>query len=186
MNALGAEEPHIELAQARLELAEMRAELEHARRELERARNIGHGASDLLERERAHFNSVFEGIGEGLLLTDLDDRILYANGRMLKMCGFAREEVVGRPAYEVLLPPEEWPELQGRNQRRAQGYADVYEMRLQHKNGERFWALVHATPLRDAIGEVVGTIGALRDVTTRKSAEMALRESEKRFRGVIE
>lgn len=140
----------------------------------------------LLERERAHFYSVFEGMGEGLLITDLEDRIQYANGRMSEMCGFSRDEMVGRLAYEVLLPPEEWPELRGRNERRARGESDVYETLLQRKSGERFWCLIHATPLRDADGKVVGTIGAQVEITKRKRAELALQQSETRLRGVIE
>ncbi|RYX81216.1 PAS domain S-box protein [bacterium] len=186
MDALVAENPQTELAQMRREMVETRAELEQARRELERARTNGHRVSDLLERERAHFHSVFEGIGEGLLLTDLEDRVLYANERMLSMSGYSREDVLGRPAYELLLPPEEWPQLHGRNERRAKGEVDVYETRLHRKNGTRFWTLIHATPLRDSAGNVVGTIGALLDITTRKNAEMAQKQSEERLRGVIE
>ncbi len=186
MDALLVENPELELAHTRRELARTRAELVQARRELEGVRENGHRSSELLERERAYFHSVFEGIGEGLLITDLEDRVMHANERMLKMCGFSRDEMVGRPAYEVLLPPEEWPELQGRNERRAQGHADVYEVRLQRKNGERFWTLIHATPLRDSAGNVVGTIGAQLDITKRKKAELALQKSETRLRGVIE
>ncbi|BCM89313.1 blue-light-activated histidine kinase 2 [Abditibacteriota bacterium] len=186
MDALLAEDSSLELALARRELARMRAELDQVRRELEHARENGHRTSELLERERAHFHSVFEGIGEGLIITDLEDRVMYANERMLKMCGFSREEMMGRPAYEVLLPPDEWPELRGRNERRAQGHADVYETQLQRKNGARFWTLIHATPLRDPAGNIVGTIGAQLDITKRKNAEFALQQSEHRLRGIIE
>lgn len=188
MNSLAVEVPHLEaeLANAREKLTQARAEVAQLRRELESAREQGYRACDVLERERAHFHSVFEGIGEGLLITDLEDRVLYTNELMLKMCGFTYEEMMGRPAYELLLPPDEWPELRGRNEQRAQGHADAYETRLQRKNGERFWTLVRATPLRDASGQVVGTIGAQLDITERKNVEFALQENEQRLRGIIE
>lgn len=139
-----------------------------------------------LRESRAHFRSVFEGMGEGLLMTDLEDRVQYANARMSEMCGYESAEMIGRPAYELFLPREEWPALNGRNERRAQGHSDVYEAKLQRKDGSRFWGLIHATPLRDADGCVVGTIGAQIDITERKRAEGALRESEERFRQLIE
>lgn len=168
-----------ELESVRQELAQTRSELCDVREQLSTSQA-------LLERERAFFHSVFEGLGEGLLLTDLNDRIEYVNERMTQICGFSREEMLGHPAYEVLLPKNEWPTLHGRNERRAQGHSDVYEAKLLHKSEGWFWSLVHATPLRDANGEVVGTIGAQIDITQRKKDELALRESEGRLRGVVE
>lgn len=162
-----------------LSIEELQQETQRLRAQLEQTQTA-------LQCERAHFRSVFEGMGEGLLITDLEDRIQYANERMTQICGFSHDEMVGRLAYEVLLPRDEWPELQGRNERRAQGFCDVYEVLLQHKSGERVWCLIHATPLRDASGEVVGTIGAQTNITERKRAELALRQSEERLRGVIE
>ncbi len=166
--------------------AELRAEIARLRGELCCAQAERDYCQAQLERERARFESVFEGMGEGLLITDLDDRIQYANGRMTQMCGFEREEMIGRLAYEVFLPRDEWPTLRGRNARRAAGHSDVYEMELRRADGERVWVLIHATPLRDASGEVVGTIGAQLDITRRKQAEIALQNSEKQLRGVFE
>ena len=169
--------PETQVAQTRI--AQLEAQLRHTQEKLEFSQ------AQLRESE-AHFRSVFEGMGEGLLITDLSDVISYANGRMAEMCGYAREEMLGRPAYELFLPREEWPTLGSYNERRARGHSDVYETELQRKDGSRFWGLIHATPLRNAQGHVIGTIGAQIDITTRKWAEAALRESEERFRALIE
>ncbi len=139
-----------------------------------------------LRENEAHFRSVFEGMGEGLLITDLHDTVSYANQRMATMTGYERDEMIGRRAYELFLPREDWPALGGHNERRAQGHSDVYEAQLQRKDGSQFWGMIHATPLRDAHGKVIGTIGAQVDITERKRAEEALRESEERFRALIE
>jgi PAS domain S-box-containing protein len=164
---------------------ELRAELARVRAELCAEKDACERVQSQLERERAHFESVFEGIGEGLLITDLDDRIQYANERMTQIYGFSREQMVGRLAYEVFLPRDEWPVLQGRNERRVAGHCD-YEVQMCRNTGERVWVLIHATPLRDASGEVVGTIGVQLDVTGRKQAEIALGNSEKQWRDVFE
>lgn len=159
--------------------AELEAQLQQTQQQLEFSQ------AQLRESE-AHFRSVFEGMGEGLLITDLGDVISYANERMAEMCGYPREEMLGRAAYELFLPREQWPALGSHNERRAQGHSDVYETELLRKDGTRFWGLIHATPLRNAQGKVVGTIGAQIDITERKWAEKALKESEERFRALVE
>lgn len=160
-------------------VAELETQLRHKQQKLELNQQQ-------LRESEAHFRSVFEGMGEGLLITDLRDTVSYANERMATMTGYARDEMIGRRAYELFLPREDWPVLDGHNERRAQGYSDVYETQLLHKDGSQFWSLIHATPLRDAHGKVTGTIGAQIDITERKWAEAALRESEERFRALIE
>ena len=160
-------------------VAQLDAQLRHTQEKLE-------FSQQQLRESEAHFRSVFEGMGEGLLITDLRDVVSYANARMATMTGYSRDEMIGRPAYELFLPREDWPALGGHNERRAQGHSDVYETELKRKDGGQFWGLIHATPLRDATGKVVGTIGAQIDITERKWAEAALRESEERFRALIE
>jgi len=140
---------------------ELRALLreERARFALERA---------AFERDRAHFRSLFEGMGEGMIVTDLSDRILSVNGRMVQMCGFSREELLGQVAYQMFLPPDEWGCMEWRKERRVAGQADSYEIKMRHKDGSRVWLEVHATPLFDEAGQVVGTIGAQIDITQRR------------------
>ena len=160
-------------------LAQVEAQLRETQLQLAKS-------EEKLRESEAHFHSVFEGMGEGLIITDLYDNISYVNERMGEMTGYLCEEMIGRRAYELFLPPEEWPALGGHNERRAQGHTDVYESVLQRKDGSLFWGLIHATPLRDARGKVIGTIGAQIDITERKWAEEALRESEERFRALID
>jgi diguanylate cyclase (GGDEF)-like protein/PAS domain S-box-containing protein len=143
-------------------------------------------AEEALRGSEARFRSVVESVGEGLLITDDRDVVLYVNPRMTELTGYAEEEMVGHPAYELFLPPEEWPDMLERNRRRTKGTAERYEMRLKRKDGGTFWAEISATPYRDVSGEVVGTLGALTDITERKRTERSLEESEHRFRQLFE
>ena len=128
----------------------------------------------LLESE-ARFRAVVESLGEGLIITDADDVVLDMNARMTELTGYAQEELMGgRPAYELLLPPREWPVLLQRNKQRIRGVAEHYEVELTRKDGSLFWADVHATPYRNTSGEAVGTLGAITDITERKRMEQKM------------
>ena len=136
-------------------------------------------AEKALAESEERFRAVAESLGEGLLITDRRDLVLYANPRVAELTGYAEKEMLGRPAYELLLPPERWPAMLRRNEERMRGTAEDYEILLLRKDGTRFWAEVNATPYRDAAGEIVGTLGAITDVTERGRTQQDLRLRER-------
>ncbi|MBI2947288.1 MAG: PAS domain S-box protein [Verrucomicrobia bacterium] len=139
-----------------------------------------------LRESETRFRTVLESLGEGLLVTDLNDAVLYMNARMAELTGYATEELAGKPAYEFLLPREQWPSMLQRNQQRSEGAAERYEIQIQHKNGSRFWADTIATPYRNADGQIIGTLSTTIDITARKLAEEALRESQVLYHSLVE
>ncbi|MDX6530250.1 MAG: two-component system, cell cycle sensor histidine kinase and response regulator CckA [Blastocatellia bacterium] len=143
-------------------------------------------AEDSLKEAETRFRMVAENLGEGIFITDLDDLILYLNSRMAELIGYTREEVLGKYGYKFLLPPDEWPAFLQRNRQRGEGLAGRYEMHARRKDGTWIWLEVNAAPYRNPAGEIVGTIAANTDITERKSAGDALRESEERYRDLVE
>ena len=73
-------------------------------------------AEQELRRSEERFRMAVECLDEGLLITDLDDVVLYVNSRISEMTGYAQDEMIGRPAYELILPSDQWPDLRQRNQ----------------------------------------------------------------------
>ena len=136
-------------------------------------------AEEKLRQSEAHFRTVVESLGEGVLITDKDDVVLYMNPRMTDLTGYTPEEMLGKPAYELLLPPEKWPTLQERNRQRATGVSERYEAQMLRKDRSLFWAEVYAAPYRNSDGEIVGTLGAMIDTTERKHLEEQLRQSQR-------
>jgi PAS domain S-box-containing protein len=127
----------------------------------------------LLESE-ARFRGVAETLGEGVIITDTRDKILYVNPQLAHLSGYAPAEMIGTTVEALLVPEEERETYRWRNQMRYQGVSEQYEMRLKRKDGRRFWAEVNGTPFRDAAGGVVGTLGAIMDVTERKRVQEEL------------
>ncbi len=101
---------------------------------------------------------------------------------MAAMLGYGVDEMVGRPVPEFLFE-EDIKELHTALQaQRQDGHRGKYECRLKHRNGTARWVLVSATPKRDENGNVIGSFAMFTDITERKRAEEALRESEERER----
>lgn len=141
---------------------------------------------DALRESEERFRTVVESLGEGLLITDPENAVLYANPRMEELTGYAGEEMLGRPAYELLLPPEQWREALDRNEERLRGSSDWYEVQLLRKDGSALWTGIQATPYRNGAGEIVGSLRAITDITERKRFEAALKESEEKFRSLVQ
>ncbi|HET7451240.1 MAG TPA: PAS domain S-box protein, partial [Thermoanaerobaculia bacterium] len=145
-----------------------------------------HRAEAALRESEERHRAVVETLNEGLLITDAEDNILYANERMAAMTGHAAPEMVGRPATELFLAPKDWPATGERNRRRLRGQPERYEVEMRRKDGSRFFAEVNAIPFRNPEGRVVGTLGAVTDITERKRAEDSLRRSAREYQDLFE
>jgi diguanylate cyclase (GGDEF)-like protein/PAS domain S-box-containing protein len=145
-----------------------------------------HRAETALRESEERHRAVVETLNEGLLITDEADRVLFANERMAAMTGRSISEVVGRAASELFLAPKDWAALDARNRRRMRGHSERYEVEMRRKDGGVFFAEVNAIPFRDADGAIVGTLGAITDITERKRAEDSLRRSAREYRDLFE
>jgi two-component system sensor kinase FixL len=121
-----------------------------------------------LKESEALLRAIVEGLHEGVMITDLDDVVLYINQRMCEISGYSKEEFIGKPAYKVLLPPSQWSIIEKENQQRVEGISRTYEIEMMRKDGSIWWALVNGSPLRDSAGQIIGTIGAQSDITQNK------------------
>jgi PAS domain S-box-containing protein len=106
--------------------------------------------------------------GEGFALTEVNDAFL-------NMTGFTREEAVGK-TWQELTPPEfhaaSWKAVE---QVTTLGEAVPYEKQYLRKDGSRWWGLFAPRRIGDEVVEFV------LDVTDRREAEQALRESQERY-----
>jgi PAS domain S-box-containing protein len=131
---------------------------------------------------------------EGLLaamqdgLSVLDSRGVHVqvNPALCEMTGFSTEELIGVGTPHPYWPAEEYEEIERAFQKTLRGQFRDFELTFMRKNGERFPVILSPSWTKDQQGNVVHYFATVKDITGRKRAEEALRESEQRFRTLSE
>lgn len=134
------------------------------------------------------FERIFDLSPDAVLVVAEDGTIVRANAKASEFFGYGRSELVGQP-IEVLVPvPLVAAHLSHRAEYqsgpRARPMGVGAEVRAVRKDGTEFEVEVSLSPLRTASG--LHVICAARDVSARRAAAEALRESESRYRTLVE
>jgi|GEM_PF-862633 len=127
------------------------------------------------ERPRGDDELILHAINEGFVLLDREFRILQINDEALRIDGRSRSEMLGRTHWEVWPGSEQLP-LADAYRKAMRERVQIDAEQVYSHNGQDMWIEARAFPVADGLAVFY------RDITERKQAERALRESEATFR----
>ncbi|MEH2044567.1 PAS domain S-box protein [Nostoc sp.] len=118
--------------------------------------------------------------------TDVDGNVLYFNQRWSEITGCSLEDSLGTGWANAVHPDDREQLLLAWNQATAAKSTYKYEHRFLHDDSTVVWVICQALPEFRDNGELKGYIGTITDITERKLAEEALRESAERERAIAQ
>ncbi len=138
-----------------------------------------------LRDSEARFQAIFQRAGIGICLLDRDGIIRDSNLALRKMLGYDASRLHGRNLFDFVHPEDRTSALRLFRELVA-GRHDHYrqETRLLQKDGSPLWTRKIVSGVFEVSGKLQFVIDMIEDISESKNAEMALRESESRFRQI--
>jgi two-component system sensor histidine kinase UhpB len=137
-------------------------------------------AEEALVKNEEKFRTLVETMNEGLGVRDENGLWTYANDKLCYMLGHFQGELVGRPVIDFVDESHQAIFKEEMAMRRR-GEDKPYELTWTSKNGMKIPTIVSPKPIFSREGEFKGSFAIITDITERKQAEEALRESEKQL-----
>ncbi|PKN28302.1 MAG: hypothetical protein CVU64_13980 [Deltaproteobacteria bacterium HGW-Deltaproteobacteria-21] len=142
-------------------------------------------AEKALAASEKKFRDLITNMQEVLYTLDRDGRVTFVSPSVESMAQYKESEIIGHRMEEFIFK-DDLPRLYRDFQDFMAGRGETeHEYRLVTKNGEIRWMMTHSS-LRYEGGEVIGIQGILSDITEHKRVEEELRESEEKFRSIVE
>lgn len=142
------------------------------------AQRNAEAAIDHLGQEGGPFVAAVEATRMPMVITDptiAGNPIVYANAAFLGLCGYGREEVLGR-TFHFLSGPDTDPEVARRIDTAIGARHDItVEVRLHRKDGRSIWVMLYVSPVMDGDGQVIQHFASFLDISDRKHLEAELR-----------
>ncbi len=146
-----------------------------------------HRIEQAWQQSANHFRQIFELAPNGIALVDLQGRFMQVNDAFAQIVGYTPEELKGRQQLDILHPEDVNP-LLAANEALLTEKVSVSQRQIRyiHRSGQVVHVLFQATLLTDEEGQPTQFLNQVIDISARVEAELALKESEERFRQSFE
>jgi PAS domain S-box-containing protein len=139
-----------------------------------------------LKRKITELNSFINNVPAMAWLKDTESRFIAVNMEFGEAVGMNPESLINQTC-EVCFGKEEAKKFREDDQRVMKSTRRmIIEEKITDSQKNEIWLETIKSPIFDESGKVLGTVGIARDITKRMQTEEALRESEKRYRAVVE
>jgi len=144
-------------------------------------------AEQMLRESKSQFKNIVEHITDIFFMLDSNREMIYVSPGIERALGYTVEEML-----------KNWRSYLTDNPVNLAGYEkttlaldtgekqEPYLMEFKHRDGTKRLVEINESPFKNDKGEVIGIVGAARDISEREKAEKALRDSEEKYRSVVE
>jgi len=138
-----------------------------------------------LKKSEERFRGIVERSFNAISVVNLEGQLIYASPAVERITGYSPEELKGKPFQNYFVESDIPKAVQAFTKVIKGGTTEGVQLKMIKKDGSTIYIESNSSPiLKD--GKVVGIQGIYRDITKLKQAEEALKESEQRFRGIVE
>jgi PAS domain S-box-containing protein len=149
--------------------------------ERRRAEETCRKAEESVQQAEAKFRSIFENAAEGIFQATPEGRFIIANPALARMLGYGTpQELMDKVTdikRQLFVQPGQRSEIRKLSDR--SGVAKGFEVQAYRKDGSKIWLMGNQRAVPDSQGHVLYYEGNFEDITERKRAEDALRESQR-------
>lgn len=132
------------------------------------------------QRSEEKFRSIVETANEGIWAIDVNGNTNFVNSKMAQMLGYTVDEMLGQSLF-AFMDKAGVAIASEKLKYQEQGVIEKHEFKLCCKDGSHLWTLLSANPIVDVMGNYIGALAMVTDISDRKQVEEALRESEERW-----
>jgi PAS domain S-box-containing protein len=136
------------------------------------------------ERELMLFSDALEQTMDGVQIVGLDGRVMYSNRAVEEIYGFSPDDLKGRHVNDMNVDPE-FADREILPSIMRDGRWDG-ELMVRHKGGGEFPIWLSTSFIKDPTGQPIAMVGTIKDMSERKRAEKAIRESEEKYRSLVD
>ncbi len=151
---------------------------------------------EMIKANEKRYRLIIENMHDSISTMDLELNLTYVSPSEIRFSGFTPDEAIALPFNQMMTPAsyalaermlaDAFDREFGEGASRAPQPSVSVELEMYHKDGHTFWQELTAYFHRDAHGRPFEIVLVGRKITEQKAMEMALRESEQRYRMIVE